>query len=61
MLTGRRVLAFEFGPEASFCPHCNLVWSKANPKDAAEFIRKFGTESLQGRFAAVQQSQPPSG
>jgi hypothetical protein len=59
-LTTRRVFAFEFGPLASYCAQCQMVWSKANPNDAAEFIRKFGTEGLKAQFEAVQQTRPPT-
>jgi hypothetical protein len=57
--TARRVFAFEFGPQASFCAHCNMVWSKASARDAADFIRKHGTEGLKAQFEALQQTPPP--
>ncbi len=58
-VTGRRVFAFAFGPDATFCAHCNMVWTKADAADAADFIRKFGTEGLRAQFEAVHQTQPP--
>ena len=57
--TTRSLFAFAFGPEANFCGHCNMVWSKADATDAAKFIEKHGTEGLKAQFAAVQQTQLP--
>ncbi len=59
-LTMRAVFAFAFGPEASYCAQCNMLWAKADARDAANFIRKFGTEGLRAQFEAVQANQPPS-
>jgi hypothetical protein len=59
--TSRPVFAFAFGPEATFCGGCNMVWSKANTRDAAEFIRKFGSEGLKAQFEAMQRTPPPPG
>jgi len=59
--TFRSVFAFEFGPVATFCPHCSMVWSKADPKDAAAFIRHFGTEALQAKFHAGEEASPVNG
>jgi hypothetical protein len=58
--TSRAVFAFAFGPEASFCGHCNMVWSKADATDAAKFIEKHGSEGLKAQFAVLQQTQPPA-
>lgn len=57
--TSRAIFAFAFGPEATFCGHCNMVWSKADTADAANFIRKHGSEGLKAQFSAVQQTEPP--
>ena len=58
--TSRHIFAFAFGPEATFCGHCNMVWSKADAADAARFIEKHGTEGLKAQFAAVQQTPSPA-
>ncbi|MGH7972756.1 MAG: hypothetical protein ACREIC_28920, partial [Limisphaerales bacterium] len=56
--TFRNVFAFDFGPAASFCPRCSMVWSKADSKDAAKFIQEFGTQALKTQVAAAQQTHP---
>ncbi len=58
--TIRDMFAFAFGPEASFCGRCNMVWSKADASDAADFIAKFGNDALKAQYAAAQQTQPPA-
>ncbi len=57
--TFRVVFAFEFGPQACYCAKCSMVWSKANPKDAAEFIENFADDSLKDRLAGEERPSAP--
>ena len=58
VLTVRDPYAFAFGPAAQYCAACGIVWSKADAKDAAQFLEKFGTDELQARLAASNTSPP---
>jgi hypothetical protein len=50
----RIMMAFEFGPAAQFCPECCMVWSQADPRDAAKFMAKFGADDLKALLATIQ-------
>ena len=52
-MTLRSPFAFRFGPAAHFCAACGMVWSKADPQDAAEFLENYVTDETQGRLAAI--------
>ncbi len=61
--TFRVVFAFEFGPQACYCAKCSMVWSKADPKDAADFIENFADDELKQKLAAEERpptAPPPS-
>jgi hypothetical protein len=52
--TTRNPWAFDVGPSAHFCGACNMVWSQADPVDASEFIRRWGTGALKARLDAQE-------
>ena len=60
VLTLRDPFAFAFGPGACYCADCGMVWSKADAKDAAKFVRKFATAELKARLAAPDANAPKS-
>jgi hypothetical protein len=54
LFTFRAVAAFKMGPAAVFCGACNMVWCEADSRDAHNFIREYGFESLKARVLAAQ-------
>ena len=53
VFTLRSPWAFHFGPAAHFCAKCCMVWSNADPKDAAKFLQKYATGALKARLEAI--------
>ena len=52
VFTFRSPYAFNFGPAAQFCAKCCMVWSRADRRDAAKFLRKFAEGPLKARLEA---------
>jgi hypothetical protein len=62
IFTIRHPWAFHVGPAAQFCAACAMVWSQADPKDAAKFVKKYATGALRARLDAAEpesKSPPP--
>ena len=58
VLTLRDPFAFAIGPAACYCAACGMVWSQADAKDAAKFIKKFVPAQIKDRLASLDVNPP---
>jgi hypothetical protein len=53
VFTVRDPYAFRFGPDGHYCAGCGMVWAQADPKDAADFLKRFVADKLKARLDAI--------
>ena len=60
-VVGADGIAFE--PSAHLCAQCGKLWADADPQDAMQFLKRFGSKEIKARLASLDtsgKSQPES-